>query len=491
MKKLLSIILILLITLSIVSGCSDKEKQKKDIAELEDTLDDSKLKDLVETNNENIVKESSTIDKPSEVENDSNTIISLDKDFFINNRDKILGKLDDDSIVLLFSDFPSEHENYSPNRNLYYLTGIDEDSVILLMSKIEGKINSTLYIKENNPQMAKWVGNSITVDEAKSISGIDNVKYIHTVDSDIRKYVSKVENIYLDLGYLDINDIKARKNINTQLSRAQTFGIDIIEKYKDKKVYSIFNEISELRSVKTSKEINRIKRAIDMTNEGIKEILRNSKGDMFEYQLESYFDFIVNSLGSKEVAFASIVAGGKNGVVLHYTDNNSKVNDEELVLLDLGATYEYYASDISRTFPANGKFSDRQKEIYNIVLKANEETIKEVKPGITLRELNETAKLILAEECKKIGLIESEREIQKYYFHAVGHSLGLDVHDPGITGRPLEPGMVITIEPGLYIEEEGIGVRIEDDILVTEDGYINLSENIIKSVEDIENFMKR
>jgi len=173
-----------------------------------------------------------------------------------------------------------------------------------------------------------------------------------------------------------INSIKNRKSITTQLSRAQGFGIDIIEKYKNKKIYSVFNEISELRSVKTVEEINRIKRGIDITNEGIKSILKNSKGDIFEYQLESYFNFMVNSLEAKELAFSSIVASGENGTVLHYADNDSKVKDGDLVLLDLGATYGYYASDISRTFPVNGRFSDRQKEIYNIIELINKELKK-------------------------------------------------------------------------------------------------------------------
>ena len=159
------------------------------------------------------------------------------------------------------------------------------------------------------------------------------------------------------------------------------------------------------------------------------------------------------------------------------------------MLVDLGAQYKYYNADISRTFPVNGKFTERQKQIYNIVLKANEEVMKSVKPGVTLGELQAKAKEVLAEGCKAIGLIEKDEELAKYYYHGVSHPLGLDTHDVGERNIKLKEGMVITDEPGLYIEEENIGIRIEDDILVTKDGYINLSKNIIKTVDEIENYM--
>lgn len=210
---------------------------------------------------------------------------------------------------------------------------------------------------------------------------------------------------------------------------------------------------------------------------------------MMEYEIEAYFNFELNKRGIKEFAFDTIAASGKNATVLHYSSNNTKTQDNELMLLDLGAQYQLYNADISRTFPLNGKFTERQKQVYNIVLKANEEVMKAVKPGVTLMELQNLCKSILAEGCKSIGLIKEDSELSKYYFHGVSHPLGLDTHDVGSRGMKLEAGMIITDEPGLYIEEEGIGIRIEDDILVTENGYENLSQSIIKSVEDIESFM--
>lgn len=188
--------------------------------------------------------------------------------------------------------------------------------------------------------------------------------------------------------------------------------------------------------------------------------------------------------------FTTILASGKNATVLHYEDNDSKINKGDLVLLDLGAQKDYYNADISYTFPASGTFSNRQKQIYNIVLKALRETIEIVKTGLKFAALNEHAKKVLAEECKKIGLIQESSELSNYYYHGVSYFLGLDTHDVGsYKDRVLEAGMVITVEPGLYIEEEAIGIRIEEDILVTEEGYENLSKDMIRTVEEIENFM--
>ena len=186
---------------------------------------------------------------------------------------------------------------------------------------------------------------------------------------------------------------------------------------------------------------------------------------MKEYEIEAYFNYILKKNGVKDFAFPTIAATGKNATILHYVDNNTKTKDGELMLLDLGAQYKYYNGDISRTFPINGKFSERQKEVYNIVLEANETVMKAVKPGVTTGELQDITKKVLAHGCKRIGLIKEDSELNKYYYHGVAHPLGLDTHDVGPRNIELKPGMIITDEPGLYIEEECIGVRIEDDIL--------------------------
>ncbi len=412
----------------------------------------------------------------------------MNKDFFILNRKKVSEKLKNNSIAVFFAGqapYKSADEVYkfTPNRNFYYLTGIDEPSVIMMMIKDDNRVTEHLFIQESDPVMEKWVGRTISSDEAIEASGIMEVKYLKDFKDTVGSYLSRIniENLYLDL---------ERQEINISATESQNFARFIQEKYPYIRVKNIYNEVALLRTVKYKEEIERISKAIEITNTGILAMMKNAKPGMMEYEIEAYFDFELKRNGVKDFAFPTIAAAGINATILHYDENNSKTKDGDLILLDLGAQYKYYNADISRTFPVNGKFTERQKQIYNIVLKANEEVMKTVKPGITTSDLQKVAKSILAEGCKSIGLIKEDSEIDKYYYHGVAHPLGLDTHDVGPRGIELKPGMIITDEPGLYIEEEGIGIRIEDDILVTEDGYVNLSKDIIKSVDDIEAYMK-
>jgi Xaa-Pro aminopeptidase len=220
-------------------------------------------------------------------------------------------------------------------------------------------------------------------------------------------------------------------------------------------------------------------------------MMRHAKPGMMEYEFTAYFDFYLRMAGVTEHAFKTISASGKNAAVLHYTDNKDKTKDGDLILFDLGASWGYYAADISRTFPVNGKFSPRQKELYDIVLEAQRKVIGKIKHGLPFKELNEIVLEHYAKELKRIGLIKEKDEIAKYYYHRVSHHLGLDVHDPSrMKDELLKKGMVLTVEPGLYIAEEGIGIRIEDNVLVTENGCEVLSEDIPRTTDEIEELMR-
>lgn len=228
------------------------------------------------------------------------------------------------------------------------------------------------------------------------------------------------------------------------------------------------------------------------SRQAIEAMMKYAYPGVNECALEGAFDFELSKHGVREHAFPSIVAGGKRATTLHYNTNNQDVQDGELVLIDLGSANEHYCADISRTFPVNGKFTERQKEVYNIVLGAQRLVIDNARPGMTYLDLNNMVIKYYEEELPKIGLLKDGKTVRDYYYHSVSHSLGLDCHDvttPSL--KTLRPGMVITVEPGLYIEEEGIGVRIEDDIIITEEKAINLSSNILKTVEDIEALMKK
>ena len=408
---------------------------------------------------------------------------------FENNRKKLIESMKENSLLILFAGsapYRSADQVYkfTPNRNFYYLTGIDEPNVIVTILKTDKEAIETVYVEREDELMAKWVGRAISKDEASEISGIKSTKYLDEFDSTISSYIDKrgISKIYLDL---------ERQSINIPSTKAQDMANTLRVKYPHLKIKNIFHNIAKLRMVKNDREVELIQKAIGITKEGILAMAKNLTPGMKEYEVEAYFDFKIKSLGASAHAFSTICAAGKNATVLHYEDNNQEAKDGDLILFDLGAEYDYYCSDISRTIPVNGKFTDRQKQIYQIVLNAMKEVEKNTKPGLTLADLNNIAKKALAKGCIEIGLIEKEEEIGKYYFHSVGHSLGLDTHDVWIVDSKLEEGAVITNEPGLYIEEEGIGIRLEDDLLVTKDGCINLSKDIPVEIEDIEALMNK
>lgn len=404
------------------------------------------------------------------------------------NRKNLIKKMKEESLLILFAGdapFRSADQQYkfTPNRNFYYLTGIDDKKVILTILKTEREVIENIYVQREDELMAKWVGKSINKDEARKISKVKNIKYIDEFESTISSYIDRrgIKNIYFDL---------ERQSMDIPSTKSQDMANLIKIKYPYIKIKNIYSQIVSLRMVKNEDEINTIKKAISITKEGIVSMAKNIKPNMKEYEVESYFDFAIKQLGASAHAFNTICAAGKNATVLHYEDNNQDCTDGDLILFDLGAEYTYYCSDISRTIPINGKFTERQKQIYSIVLNCMKEVEKAAKPGVTLRDLNNIAKKSLANGCIDIGLISKEEDIEKYYFHSIGHSLGLDTHDVWISDSKLEIGSVITNEPGLYIEEEGIGIRLEDDLLITDFGCTNLSNDIPIEIKDIENLMR-
>lgn len=412
-------------------------------------------------------------------------------DFFKNNRKRLFEKIKDNSIVILFAGnapkkTADETYPFTPNRNFYYSTGISEENHILVMSKVGGSEKSTLFIKDIDPDLERWIGKSIRKDEATEISGIEDVKFKSQFDSEIHRLLCLKEEVNL---YLDLE----RDNISSTSSIANEFAKNIISKYPQVMIKNIFSIFGELRLVKSEEEVDNIKKAISITIEGIEALMKNSKAGIKEYQLESYFDFVCKNNGVKDFAFKTIAAAGKNAATLHYVANDSELKDGDLIQFDLGAQYNFYNADISRAFPVNGKFTERQKAVYNAVLKVNEEIINDIKPGKTFRDINKKATDLIAEECIKLGLIKEKSEVSKYYFHSIGHSLGLDTHDLETPHRDItfKEGVVYTVEPGIYIEEENMGIRIEDDILVTKDGVVNLTSGMIKTVEEIETFMAK
>ncbi len=402
----------------------------------------------------------------------------LNKEEFINHRKKLWSYLEPNSILISFA--PKEGENkYDPDRNFFYASGINESRDILVITKFNDEEHDVLFIKPYDPIAEKWVGRGLNKDEASEISGIKHIQYINEFNEFIKGYYQNDVNLYLDFARVEDDDT---------LSFVETYAKTIKEKYPYVNIKQGRDIFKHARTIKSENEIDEIRKAIHITRYGVEALMTNAKSGMYEYQLESYFDQQIKYHGADGYSFDTIAASGVNGCCLHYSANNSIIEDNSLILFDLGATNNHYCADISRTFPVNGKFSPRQKEIYNIVLKGQELMFKTMQPGITTRECNQVLVKYYEEELMRIGLISKPEDVSKYYFHGVSHHLGLDCHDL-CDYTPLKPGSVISNEPGLYIPEEHIGIRIEDDVLITENGCECLSKEILKTVDEIEVFM--
>jgi len=418
------------------------------------------------------------------------------KNIFLENRNKLIKRIEEGGVIIMDSGKAmhktlDQFHQYTPNRNFYYITGLNEPKIKMMIVKGVKTSFTMLFIEETTQYMRQWIGESICKEEVSIISGVEISKIF---------YLNKFEQLFRGLmTYGRGLGVKPPKTIYMDLYRINPVDEPIshqqfktvLKTYQELKIKNVNEHISYLRMFKSKLEIEHLEKAIEITKKGLSQVMDNLKIRDTEGQLEADFIHQISLEGSFGVSFDTIAASGKNATVLHYEDNSSKLVSDNLILFDLGALYSNYGSDISRTYPLSGKYSERQKIIYEIVLKTNKEAIKYVKPGITWNELNKFAKELLAEECIKIGLIKEKEEITKYYYHSIGHFLGLDVHDVGHYDLPLKEGMVITIEPGLYISEEGIGIRIEDDILITKIGCRNLSEKIIKEVNDIEEYLKK
>lgn len=413
----------------------------------------------------------------------------LNEVFYINNRKSLLESIKENSMVILFSGKAHHKSNdayfpYEIDRNFYYLTGIRRENIIYMAVKTSEKSEEFLFVEKSDPVLEKWVGKKLSSSEATNISGVESIFYDdylkQKINSVIANVKNNIENVYLDFSRNAWDDEDAMSN---------TFYEEIKHIYPFLQCHDLSKNLVALRSIKKHQEIEVMKQAIDITNSGILSLMKHAKDGIYEYQLEAYFDFTVKSNGA-DYAFDTIAAAGKNATILHYVQNNCLISKNDLILFDLGANVDSYCADITRTFPVSGKFTDRQKVIYNIVLSCMKEVINNMKPGASMFDINNLARQLLAKGCKDIGLIDSLDDITKYYYHSIGHPLGLDTHDVGDRDIILKPGMVYTCEPGLYIEEEGIGIRIEDDILITENGNVNLSAHIIKEVDEIEAYMR-
>ena len=403
-------------------------------------------------------------------------------------RKAVLDVMGANSLMVLYSgeSVPASMDEGYPfeaNHHFFYLTGLRRENMALVMSTSSAEPKTILLIEEPVPAMERWTGRRVTKEEAQEISGIADVRYIDSLPGVISRFMTRewVESAWFDCYRDAMGDVDSYN-----MQKAKAFA----KAYPTVTLRNAHPVIAKLRMRKDESELACMQEAIDQTGRALHHVLTRLAPGQMEYQAQAEFEYAIRYGGAEGTAFATIAGSGLNGCMLHYGTNHCRMEDGSLLLMDLGAKVRGYCADITRTYPVNGRYTPRQKEIYDIVLAANRAVAKAARPGMTLAQLNDICKQTLAEGLIRIGKMESAEDIGRYYMHVVSHHLGIDTHDAtGPDALELAPGMVITDEPGLYIDEEAIGIRIEDDLLITEDGCTVLSEAIPRTTEEIEAIM--
>lgn len=405
------------------------------------------------------------------------------------HRENTLDIMQDNSILVLHSGIAhhTNEDDYYPfeeNSSFFWMTGSERQKQSVVLMKVNGVRTERIFIEETDPFMERWTGKMPTKEEMAELAdtSVDNIGYMSELDT----YLSRNVDMHnLDVAYFDTYRCEPEDMDDYNVLVAKKFH----ETYPHIRIASLRPLVGKLRRIKNQDEIDDICKAISITDKALKDMLTKLKPGMKEYQAQAIFEASCRYQGATRFSFGTIAGSGINACSMHYSTNRDEIQDGDLVLFDLGAKYNNYCSDISRTYPVNGKFTERQREVYEIVLEANKAVKAAARPGLTTRDLNEITKEVLGKGLIRLGLIDDISEVGKYYMHGVSHFIGIDCHDIAVEDTVLRPGSVISDEPGLYINEEKIGIRIEDDLMITEDGCICLSEGVMREADEIESFM--
>ncbi|TVR76743.1 MAG: aminopeptidase P family protein [Chitinophagaceae bacterium] len=422
----------------------------------------------------------------------------IDNNLFQRNRTLFMQKMVPKSIAIFFSN-DEQHKTadqnfpFKQNTDLLYLSGIDQAKSILILipNSPVSEVQEYLFIKKTDELTKIWDGNSLEPEEARAISGIENVHYLDEFNNILPLLINRCEHIYLTLNEHD----RFKSALPDQNQRKAE---ELKKAYPLHNFMRAYPILQELRVSKHEIEIELIKKACSITKKAFLEVLKLVSPGINEYEIEAaiLYNFLKN--GASRNAFDTIVASGINSCILHYTLNNQVCKDGDILLMDYGAEYANYASDMSRTIPVNGRFTKRQKELYNAVLNSQKECIKLMRVGMTLDEYNKEAAKIIESALIDVKLLNKNDVknqnpksplYKQYFMHGVAHFMGLDVHDTGDRYTPLEEGAILTCEPGIYVREEKIGIRLENDILITENGPVDLMGDIPIEAEEIEELM--
>ncbi len=426
--------------------------------------------------------------------------LPLNPEIFINNRKRFVKEMLPNSIAVFVSndEWPANGDAlhaFKQNSDLVWLTGVvQEDSMLVIFpDNPDPKYREVLVLVRPNELKEKWDGKRLRAKEATGISGIETIVWLDSIEALLQTWVHLADNIYLDTNE---NDRKASKIRN----REYRFADEMKAAYPLHAFHRAAKVMKQLRAIKTKEEIEVVQKAIDITEHTFRRLLQFIKPGVTEYEIEAeiFHDFL--SQRATGPAYGSIIASGDNARTLHYVSNNAECKDGELILMDFGAEYGNYCADLTRTVPVNGKFGRRQKTVYNACLHLHNYAKSILKPGITISDYTDMVGEEATQQFLKIGLLrksdvknedKENRAYRKYLYHGISHHLGIDVHDLGTRTEPVKAGMVFTIEPGIYIEEEKMGVRIENNFWLTKNGNIDLMKNIPITAEEIETLMKR
>ncbi len=425
----------------------------------------------------------------------------LPADLYKKNRHKFMAQMKPNSIAVFNSNdiYPISADSTLPfaqHRDIFYLTGVDQEESILLLfpDAKDPKNREILFLKEMNDHIKVWEGEKLTKEKATELTGIENVHWLQDFEALLKKLAFQAERIYINTN----EHYRAATEVETREDRFIKKAKKMFPGHKFERSNPI---LQRLRSVKEPEEIAQIQKACNITEAGFRRILDKVQPGLKEYELEAEFAHEFLRQGSKGFAYTPIIASGPNANVLHYIQNDAEIKDGDLILMDVGAEYGNWASDMTRCVPANGKFSPRQKEVYEAVLRVKDAAAKMLKPGVIWADYQDKVGRIMEKELIKLGLLTEEDiknenpewpAYKKYFMHGTSHHMGLDTHDYGILEEPMQAGMVFTVEPGIYIPEEGIGVRIEDDYVIQEEGEpVNLMKSIPITVEEIEALMAK
>lgn len=422
----------------------------------------------------------------------------IDADLFTKNRDNLQKLLPKNALAIINANdlLPLNADALlpmQPNSDLFYLTGIEQEETVLVLAPdaFEEANRAILFLRQPNEHTAIWEGHKHSKEEATRISGIKSVRWISELPGVLHLMLSDAETVYLN------SNEHRRASVGVE-TRDQRFALEMQRRYPLHRYERLAPLLHRIRVRKSKQEVELMQRAIDITHAGFERVCRYVSPGVLEREVEAEFahEFIRNGAS---FAYTPIVASGKNACVLHYIDNNQRCKNGELLLLDVGAKYANYAADLTRTIPVNGKFTRRQKAVYNAVLRVMRASIQGATVGKLHRDWQREAQLHMNEELLGLGLLKpsdarkhtpEKPACRKYFMHGLGHPLGLDVHDVGPIQTPFEPGWILTVEPGIYLPEEGFAVRLENDILVTEKGPVDLTGKIPVEADEVEALMQ-